>query len=258
MGHERVGVLPRSVRWREVVGKISGSVGSSEAAIALSDATIENVRRRFARLADDSELQASFAFLLALLAAGRSNNPSAALGSLVGVGFEGEATPIQLLKLFRASRSGSSPSEIGDLSTRALADALVSFADDAEHSQVHLFGTNSWDLWRQADSGSAFCELARCYFARLTERYVRYFLDREASSVVGGPAELEQFRAQLTASLDSISQHAFETSKITQSFAAGWFNKHARQKEPGPRQVRAFLVHALNKIREELRREAGH
>lgn len=55
--------------------------------------------------------------------------------------------------------------------------------------------------------------------------------------------------------VDDVSRHAFETAKIMQSFAAGWFNKHAKEGLPTNASMRGFLRLALGKLREELRRE---
>jgi hypothetical protein len=43
--------------------------------------------------------------------------------------------------------------------------------------------------------------------------------------------------------------------QITQSFAAGWFNAHARDKLPDNKEVEGFLAIAFGKLRDELRRE---
>ena len=62
----------------------------------------------------------------------------------------------------------------------------------------------------------------------------------------------------LRATVDGVSRHAFETSRITQSYAAGWFQKHAKEGMPSEGQIQKFLSFALHKIREELRREVGN
>ena len=50
---------------------------------------------------------------------------------------------------------------------------------------------------------------------------------------------------------------AFETSRITQSFAAGWFNRYARERAPTKAELEGFLSVAFGKMREELMREAA-
>lgn len=258
MGHERVGSLPRSARWIAVVGRIAGAEVSPEEATELADATLTNVRRRFEGLADEEAVQAAFRFLVALPLATRSPDPSATLLSGCGVGIGAPPSPLALTKAFQASLEQLPHSERSDLAAKALADALSQYALDPRFKQTTIFGGSPWDTWREADSAAGFCELSRLYFSNLTERYLRYFLDREASAALGDPERVAEFRAQLRTTIDSISRHAFETSKITQSFAAGWFQRHAKTGMPSQASMRGFLSHSLHKIREELRREAGN
>ena len=44
MGHERVGALPHTKRWRDVVGQLAESSGSPEDVAAIANDTLENVR----------------------------------------------------------------------------------------------------------------------------------------------------------------------------------------------------------------------
>src|SRR4051794_25964894 len=75
MGHERVGVLPRTARWRAVVHQMAGADAGIGTAASLANATLANVRRQFMQLADEDGLQAAFRFLIALPRSTRTNNP---------------------------------------------------------------------------------------------------------------------------------------------------------------------------------------
>lgn len=258
MGHERIGALPRTLRWRAVVDRISGADVSAEVTLELADHTLSNVRRRFERLADDDSIHAAFRFLIALAVASRSNHPNDALQKDFGIHVGDQPSPLALAKAFQLSLDGYPNSEKSDLAAKALADALAQFSCNPKFTQGRLFGATPWDTWREADTAAGFCDLSRLYFSNLTERYLRYFLDREASALLGDPQRVTDFRQQLHAAVDSISRHAFETSKITQSYAAGWFQKNAKAGMPSATAIRSFLSFALHKIREELRREAGN
>lgn len=258
MGHERLGALPRSAHWQAVVNQIVGADASPELTTTLADATLTNVRHQFARFADEESMQAAFRFLLALPIASRNSNPEAALLSGFGIELSGEPSPLVLAKAFQSSLEKLPHSERSGLVAKALADALSQYSLDPKFKQLNMFGVTPWDTWRQADTAAGFCELSRLYFSNLTERYLRYFLDREASAVLGDPERVADFRHQLHETVASISRHAFETSKITQSYAAGWFQKNARTGMPSEVEIRGFLSYALHKIREELRREAGN
>jgi hypothetical protein len=84
---------------------------------------------------------------------------------------------------------------------------------------------------------------------------LNYFLDRVTSATFKNIQQREQFHHEIHDHIDDISKHAFETAKITQSFAAGWFNKHTREKIPDSKEIEGFLSIAFGKLRDELRRE---
>ena len=97
---------------------------------------------------------------------------------------------------------------------------------------------------------------SRLFFSKFTERYLNYFLEREASASMASVSERDRLASQLSEHIDGVSKFAFETSRITQSFAAGWFNNYARDRYPSKDESRSFLNVAIGKMREELRREA--
>ncbi|MCZ7641337.1 MAG: hypothetical protein M5U12_37945 [Verrucomicrobia bacterium] len=115
--------------------------------------------------------------------------------------------------------------------------------------------TEFLDSWRPLGHGSGFCELSRLFFGKLTERYLNYFLERAASVTCPSLEHREQFQDGIRSHVDAVSKQAFETAKITQSFAAGWFNGHARDRVPTEREIEGFLSVAFGKMRDELRRE---
>ena len=146
--------------------------------------------------------------------------------------------------------------EYATLATRAAADAIA-FWTRRNSAQAELFASESTaaDLWRRAASGGAFSEVMRVFFASFIERYLNYFLEREASAEIPTLRERELFAARLQHHVQDLSRHAFETTKIAQSFAAGWFNKNARDHLPTDESLRGFLAFAFGKLRAELERE---
>ncbi len=66
MGHERLGALPRTKRWREVVEAIADAEHDEEQVADLARKTIRNVSNRFLRLSSDHGIQAAFAYLISL------------------------------------------------------------------------------------------------------------------------------------------------------------------------------------------------
>ena len=74
--------------------------------------------------------------------------------------------------------------------------------------------------------------------------------------MIGNYDKYIHFSDTLTEQSKAITEHAFEISKIMQSYAAGWFNKHALDIVPSQDSVTDFLRMSFGKVREELRLEA--
>jgi len=257
MGHERLGLLPKSERWREIVGLISGLPASDTGVEQLADETIRKVQSRLRDLGADSGVNAAFSFLLALAGACRLRNPRARLEQL-GIHLGQDVNALTLASALRRYVDARMESlEYGAIARAAATDAITEWSRRAEGAGHRSLPTmeEPFDIWRPAAEGAGFCELSRTFFARLTTRYLRYFLEREASAALRNVTQREEFESELTRHIDRVSRHAFETARITQSFAAGWFNKHVKAGPPGSDETRQFLSFALRKMREELARE---
>jgi hypothetical protein len=216
----------------------------------IANQTLTAIGNRFGALASDPCVQEAFIFLVDLAG---SAIPRGADHSLLN------RTSLQLA----AELNQRLLTIVGSLETKAIAqrataDALTTWQRERPAQSRDLFEKkNTATLWRALGSGAGFCEISRLFFAKFTERYLSYFLDREASAALPDLASREAFRRNLSTHVSEISKHAFETSKITQSFAAGWFNKYASSGAPTRQQVKKFLAYAFEKVREEFRREEG-
>src|SRR2546426_672687 len=66
MGHERIGVLPKTRPWKSVVNQIASFSGTEVDASEIASRTLANVRSRFESIQQDSGIKAAFKFLVAL------------------------------------------------------------------------------------------------------------------------------------------------------------------------------------------------
>ncbi len=257
MGHERHGLLPKSRRWRDLV-RLIASAATTASVADIAEQTLRNVQSRFRRLEKDEAVQAAFGFFLALSVASRSANPARDLAHL-GINLPPNATPLAVVRALRQwVGEGPGSREYDAIVQGAAADTIGAWYErNTDQQPLFRPDVQSYTIWRRAGNGSGFCELARLFFSHLTERYLSYFLDREASAALADVGERALFRDNLSHHIDLVSRHAFETSKIAESFAAGWFNRNARQGIPGKQAVESFLSVAFRKIGEELRRESA-
>jgi hypothetical protein len=235
-----------------------GGVFASEVPVGLLAAqTLHNVRRQYATLFQDDAVKAAFTFFVKFAHACRSENPRDALGAS-GISITEKATILSVIRALKEQiPQQQAATEYGQLTISAAADAIGHWYKQKASQQLPLFEPSDefLDSWRPLGNGSGFCELSRLFFGKVTERYLNYFLERAASATCPSLEHRERFQEGIRSHVDDISKHAFETAKITESFAAGWFNGHARERIPTEREVEGFLSIAFGKMRDELRRE---
>lgn len=258
MGHERVGALPRTKRWLSVVDEIAAVVVVDGDVSGLADATLENVRDRLVAIQEDTGFIASFQFLVGLALSASPDIDRSSLGSLA-IDLEANPSPLKLAnELGQYVAENRQSAEYAEMARKAAVDA-ISFWTEQQTLQRSLTGEHEQasEVWRRASDGRGFCEVARVFFGKFVARYLNYFIGREASSLVANTEDRTRFARRLEDHVDAVSHHAFETARITQSFAAGWFNRYARQGMPTADEISGFLSHSVGKLREELRREAS-
>lgn len=254
MGHERVGLLPRRKEWQRIVSDIRQALsGDSFATAFLAAETLNQVRKRYQRLSQDSGVRAAFGFLVALSTSELPETP----GSInVDIDLSNNPSPLRItgeLSQWVDTHRGSQ--EYAELACRAAADTIAEWSGrNSRQQQLFDDAAHAKNIWGNVD-GREFCDISRTFFSKLTERYLCYFIERSASAEAPSLGARMRFKKALTAHLGDISRHAFETSKITQSFAAGWFNKYATVCKPTEAQLSGFLATAFGKLQEELSRE---
>lgn len=118
MGHRRVGILPRTTKWREIIALLTEAVAEPEKAPSLIAATLDGVRDRFADIDNDRGVNASFKFLVTLAVAARSDLLRDRLATN-GINVTGDITPISLVRTLSQWTEGQEDSaEYAALSKR--------------------------------------------------------------------------------------------------------------------------------------------
>lgn len=255
MGHVRIGFLPHTRQWNAIVDQLS-SYDNDEATVAIiADRTLDAVRREFDGLQYDESVKKAVEYLASIIVSSRQEDQVSFLNQN---GYQVDRN----LSLFtltvcaqKTIKTEDGSLEINKLARDAAVQAVMEYYQQHSNNQLSLFQIEN-NPFKIRGSGREFCELARYFFAAFTEKQIRYYIDREASSVINDYSRYIHFSDSLTKHSLEITEHAFEISKIMQSFAAGWFNKHALNSTPSDASVKDFLKISFGKIREELRLEA--
>jgi hypothetical protein len=256
MGHIRLGALPRTRRWKEVIDLIG--CGASSAAVAA--ATLDAVEEDLAKAANDPGLKRAFWLLSQIPDAARAGDFAAALRDL-GLSVSDRPSAADLTAAFteavdRHIESKKARTGPGELAQLAAAETLSGFLRDRAST---LFGSTPDDVrmeLRKVATEVQFGRLARDFFARFTERYLTYYVSKELPQHVGAGRRFGSLEEQ-KAFTSALELHCKQASKIVESFAGGWYSKARFEKDLTEERTTKFLGYALKKIRGELRRGAA-
>lgn len=257
MGHIRLGTLPRSKKWREVVGLIDSDASIDEIAEAAAKASELDL----SRASKDPRFQFISSLLVRLPLLARAPGFEDALADL-GVGENALSSVTGFLAglelaIDRQSFQTGSSSDAGELAKTALLETLSVQVRDQLPS---LFEPTSKEIRAALGSfasGGQFADLARDFFARLTYRSLDYYLSRELANHTGQDKRFTN-DAQRIAFQQVLAQHTFEASRIVQEFAGGWYGKTVWQKQSLDQEaIDRFTQYAFKKMRTELGRRRG-
>jgi len=245
MGHIRLGRLPRTRNWQEVIDLIATQADTAEIAAATLDAS----KRGLEQAASDPALVQSFWLLSQLPLCARKPSYIGELADL-GVPVTNEPTLMELVGGFSDAvdqhvyRTGGR-TDLGEMAQMGAAETIASVLGERTTS---LFEVTAADVRRElARLGTPrkFSSLARSFFARLAERYLTYFLSRELSNQLASMKVNREFR-------EALSLHCRQASKTLEKFAADWFSKHNYRGGITRRKAAGFVQYALNKLSSEL------
>lgn len=256
MGHLRLGRLPQSRKWREVVDLLDTAAPVNEVAGASAAAAESALRGAVA----DPALTQTVWLLTQLPLAARSADFPANLANL-GLRVGDQLTLLNIVGALadavdrHAARAGGR-TDLGELAQQAAAESLTAVIG---RSLPSLFAPTSEEVRKalgRLGARNNYGELARDFFANLTRRYLDYYLSRELSNHVGPQGRLLTIggHADFNGALDL---HCREASRIVQDFAGGWYTKAQFEGPITPEKARRFAFVALRKIVAELKRRSG-
>lgn len=262
MGHTRLGAIPKTHSWPQVVAFFHvGDAPATDRAFvsAIAAQTLAAAEGGLTRAPDDPGLTYAFYLLARIAQASGSDNWGPELQT-VGLFLPPDATAYDLATEYHTAvdeyleSKGRNRTDVGELAQAAGGEALLSVALAQE---VSLFAdsTDLREVLARVRSRRGFGEVARLFFARFIKRYLNFYLSRitassSGSSRIDSPNEVTAFNKAL-------DLHAHQTAKIIESFAGHWFSKAAFRKELDLAHTRRFMAVALDKLRKELRHQGS-
>lgn len=252
MGHIRLGKLPRTRKWIQVLDLIDDGFGAPAVAASTMDASQGGLKDA----GKDPGLIYSVWLLTQIPLAARKDDFSKELRRL-GIDVSKNPDIFEITGGFTAAidlhlKFNQGRTDLGEMAQMAAVETLTTVGMPASDS---LFGTPSENVQASLKSFSTqtqFSSLAREFFTRLTKKYLTYFLSRELSNFVEGGgkgrfANIEE-HSKFNKALDL---HCREATRIIQEFSGGWFSKTNYEGGITPEKTAGFVSYALTKLRDE-------
>jgi hypothetical protein len=257
MGHVRLGSLPQTKPWRQVVELVSD--GSTEVA-AVAAATMRAADRGLEVAATDAGMRHSIWLLAQITLAAREDNFSSAL-SEIGVRVPDSPSVFDIVGGFsesvdRALNESRDRTDIGEMAQMAAAETLTSLCSAKSQS---LFGTSPEDVKeavRSFSTKNGFSDLSHDFFSRFTQKYLMYHLSRELPRHVGSGERFQDPREH-SDFIQSLETHCRQAALIVKDFSGGWYSKTNYESGITHLKARNFAHVAMKKMRAELRRRGG-
>lgn len=254
MGHIRLGTLPQSKKWQDVVGLLESDAPLDAIAEAVARASEYDLKRA----TDDPGFQFITGLLVRLPFVARAPGFEGVLVDL-GIG-SGSLSSLPAFLSGLSTAIERNTFEVGfssDIGALAKAALMETIADKLGERLPTLFEPTPQELRKALasySSGQEFARLSRVFFANLTYRSLDYFLSRELANHTGTDRRFAS-DANRVAFERALKRHAIEASRIVEEYAGGWYGKTVWQKNRlDQNEIDRFTRYSFKKMRDELGR----
>ena len=258
MGHIRLGSLPRTRRWQEVVALIAGGAQAAQ----IANATIRAAERILSTAFHDVGLRDSLWLFLQLPLAARADDFRQSLDHL-GLSVSHATGLMDILGAFADAIDERLANNCGrtDLGEMAQMAAVETFAEVISPQTQGLFGS-TWENVQQAFARLAtpgqVSHLGRRFFARLIYKFLDFYLSRALTDHVGQGRRFATLK-QVADFSHALETHCGEAARIVEIFSGEWFAKHHWETRGDiSRELVAKFAHgAMRKLIDELKEGAS-
>lgn len=230
MGHTRLGNLPRSRKWKEVIALIAAGAGAEQ----IANAVMRAAETGLMAAAHHAGLVEAFWSLTQLAQAAREKDFAAALR---GRGFNVPDNPSlpAILSAVSAAVDRGMPNNQGRTDLGEMAhSAAVEITNRIVTERVSsLFGATAQDVQRAFSALGTeknFGELSKRFFGQVMNKVLQFYVSRESANHVGQGQRFANLAAK-AAFDDAMNTHCRQASVIVEKFAGEWQSKRNWEKK---------------------------
>ena len=258
MGHTRLGALPKTRNWIEVVSYLSSSKVEGEEfrfqVDEIAERTLRAAEGGLARAEYDLGLRFTF-FLLAQIALASRDRQWIPILHRMGIELPPEGSLLELTVAIHKAideyvSRHSRPTDISEIAQQAAGEAIAELAGPNVQA---LFGTGSEELRlavRGMSTKKGFGELGQRFFGRFLFRYLNFYLSRATPTHVGST-----FRDihDVTTFNNLLSLHCEQSARIVKDYCGEWYSKTEYKRGITIDRASEFIPRAIRKLRSELK-----
>lgn len=252
MGHNRLGVLPKTRRWKEVIELLETGGDLAEIASQSLNAAVTGL----AKVPYDPGFHTVLSNIFLFAEAARSGSIVEGL-QLRGFAVANDASLFDLVGSLQSKNDYDLSilqvkSDASELAQNAFYETLLTSTD-----QPALFadsGPESQESLATEFRGDKFSRVMHEFYANFTKRYLSYYVSRELPRHVG----VGKYFADVDSHRDfaeAFDLYVRQTVRIVDEFTPGWFAKASREGRVKPGEVVKYAHVAIKKLISELGRE---
>ncbi len=265
MGHTRLGTLPKTQKWIEIIATIAGgsTSGADEGTLVdevqqIADKTLEVAGTGLEKAVSDPGLSYTFYLLTQIALSSRMDNWRQPLSQL-GINLAPDSTLFDLTSglqnaiddhLFSQGRS----TDISEMAQKAAGEAVATLTAPWAAT---LFGSGSTELQdavkTHLSTKKGFSNLGQQFFGRFLNHFLNFYLSRVTAAQVG-TARLQQV-GDLSQFNGALQAHCEQTARIVRDFCGEWYSKTEFQEGINPDNSSRFVAVALRKLKSELKEQ---
>lgn len=256
MGHTRLGNLPRSRKWKEVIGLIAAGAGADQ----IANAIIRAAETGLMAAAHHTGLVEAFWSLTQLTQAAREQDFAAGLRARGFNVTDNPSLPAILsavsANVDRAMPNNKGRTDLGEMAQSAAIEVTNRIVTERASS---LFGATAQDVqkaFRDLGTEKNFGELGKRFFGQLTNKVLQFYASRESANHVGNGQRFANLAAK--AAFDqAMDTHCRQAAVIVERFSGEWQSKQNwANKDTGGitrKHVEGFAHQAMKKMVDELK-----
>lgn len=268
MGHTRLGPLPKSRSWNQVVETLTGNrlrgfpVSSSASRINIIAAqTLKAARTVLAKASDDAGVRYTFYLLTQLALASRHPDWRSELDEH-GIALSDQSSVFDLIAEVQSAIdryvgcTSLGASDLSEMAQQAAGEALTSLLTAQTPSMFGEVDSNDLkNAVRALSTRRGFGQLGQRFFARFVARFLNFHLSRATAAGIGAPRL--QDLGQIGEFNEALTTHCEESARIVRDFCGDWYSKTEYKQGIDLANSSRFLAIAVKKLRSELQHQGS-